>query len=398
MGNDVGQWVELVGELRSLAGEVQQDLDPRELELREIGMLVKQTAAEIERLIPQRNDAAKRIRDVEMNVERFSRSDIAQAYASSNEAQMRLFMMQRRLEQLEYKQQILERDRRSLLRFIGFIKQLPAAPTPTETAADLSQVATRESISLIVAAEEDERQRCAQAIHDGAAQGLSNLVLRAQLSQRLLDSKDPADEARAREEVAGLNEALSTALQEARRLIFELRPLVLEEVGLTAAIRKYVQALGDRTSMPLELRLAPLSRRFDDSVEIALFRLIQEAIANAVRHSRATLVQIAAGVADDLFRAVVEDDGVGFDAPASIVAARAARQLGLAVMLERVDLLGGRIAFDTAPGRGTRVAIEIPLPVSQPTEADSGNLDLVDDSLDSASPATEPTDDEGSRS
>ena len=350
----VGQDVKVLEELRALAAEVRQDVEPQELELKELDVLIKQTAAEVDRLTALRNETAKRLREVEVNLEHFARSDIARSYAESAEAQMRLFMMQSRLEQLEYKRQTLERNRRNLLRFVALASQLPA---DSEVAED-EVVSPREIVSRVVQAEEDERQRCAQAIHDGAAQTLANLVLRMQLCQRLLDTDEP----RARRELSDLQEALAIALQRARQLIYDLRPLTLEELGLQTTIQKYVQVIADRAEVPIELRMSRFEERLDTAVEAALYRLVEEALGNALRHAQASKIRVTVGFEDTTFRATVEDDGVGFDPPATIRAARQNRHLGLASMLERAALLGGSVTFDSSRGKGTRVHVEVPLP------------------------------------
>jgi len=348
----------IVEELRALAAEVRGDLESQERELGELSVLIRQTTAEIDRIGPVRNEAAKRIREMEGNIEHFSRTEIAQSYGASAEAQMRLFMMESQLEQLQHKQRALERNRRNLLRFAGLVDQLPAAPSESDAAASEVASSPRQVISRVVQAEEAERQRCAQAIHDGAAQWLANMVIRAQLCQRLLDS----DEARARQEIQGLSESMATSLQEVRRLIYDLRPLVLEDVGLQAAIQKYVQAAADRATVPIELKMSGVEQRLDTWAEVALFRLVQEALSNALRHAQATRIQVAVDFEGDAFRALVEDDGVGFEPPRSVRVARQSKRLGLAAMLERAALLGGSVTFDSAPGRGARVRVEVPLP------------------------------------
>ncbi len=350
-----------VEELRALAAEVREDLEAQERELRELGVLVKQAAAEVERLNPVRNEAAKRIREMEGNIEHYTRTEIAQSYSAHAEAQMRLFMMESQLEQLEYKRKALERNRRNLLRFAGLVDQLPTAPAEPE-ATDEPTTSLRQVLEQVVRAQEGERQRCAQAIHDGAAQSLANLVIQAQLCQRLLDT----DEARARQELQGLADALGTSLQEVRRLIYDLRPLALEDLGVQASIRKYVQAAADRASVPIDFRSSGSEQRLEPWVEVALFRLVQEALSNSLRHARASRVQVALSLEEHAFRAVVEDDGVGFEPPRSSVAARQSKWLGLAAMLERAELLGGSVTIDSAPRRGARVQIAVPLPPASP--------------------------------
>jgi two-component system, NarL family, sensor histidine kinase DegS len=349
---------ETVAELRALAAEVRLDLSSQEAELKELVIIIKQTQSEIDRLAPRKNESAKRLRDMEKNVEHFSRDDILSISEEASEAQMRTFAMESQLEQLEYKRKTADRARRNLLRFSALVEQLPelAAPKPAEEADEGHT--TKEVIARVVRAEEDERQRNAAAIHEGATQQLTNLVLRAQLCQRLLES----DPERGRQEFQELQTALSAALQESRRLIHDLRPLAIDDLGIFVSLRRYVQSLTDRGgSAQVELKINGPESRFEPWRELAIFRIAQEALSNAVRHARAKSVLVSIETTALSFRGVIEDDGVGFNAPAGANAARTRRQLGLAELYERITLVEGMIAIDSRMGRGTRVRFEVPL-------------------------------------
>jgi two-component system, NarL family, sensor histidine kinase DegS len=349
-------FLEAVQELRVLTAEVRRDLGTQELELKEFVMLIKQTQSEVDRLTPSRNDTSKRLREMENNIEHYSRSDILGIADAAAQSQMRMFMMESQLEQLQYKQKAVEQTRRNLLRFAALVDQLPTPATDSQTAGDDFGRSTKEVIAQIIQAEEDERQRSAVAIHDGSAQQLTNLVLRIQLCQRLMES----DPERGRQELQELQVAMAVALQESRRLIHELRPFAIEELGVYASLRRYVQAVADR-GVRIDLRISGNEARLVPSLELALFRIVQEALSNAVRHAQAKTVRAIVEGDSHAFRATIEDDGVGFDPPTGVQAARARHQYGLAVLYERAALVGGTLSIDSRLGKGTRVKIEAPL-------------------------------------
>ena len=347
-----------ISELRALATEVRQDLGSQEAELKELVLVIKQTRSEIDRLTPRRADAVKRLRDLEKNVEHFSRDDILAISEEAAEAQMRVFVMEGQLEQLEYKKTIIDRTRRNLLRFSALVEQLPQVETRETADEGIVGNSPMEVIARIVQVEEDERHRNAVAIHDGATQQLTNLVLRAQLCQRLLEN----DPERGRQEFQELQTAMAVALQESRRLIHDLRPLSVDDLGLFVSLRRYVQALTDRGgSTRIDLRIDGPESRFEPWQELALFRIVQEPLSNAVRHAQAKNVRVTVEVNAQVFRAIVEDDGVGFNPPSGAGTARSRRNFGLAELHERALLLSGTLNIESRIGRGSRVQFELPL-------------------------------------
>jgi signal transduction histidine kinase len=206
----------------------------------------------------------------------------------------------------------------------------------------------------VITAQEDERKRVARELHDETTQALAVLLMRI----------DRAAEAIRAGGAPGLDEvkALATrALDDVHRLILDLRPSVLDDLGLLSAIRWYAErTLGPR-GVSVRCEFGELSR-LPPELETALFRLCQEAISNVARHAQAThaLVEVAADGADLVVD--VEDDGRGFDLAA--VQQREGRpHWGLLGIVERAELLGGGARIDSSPGAGTRVEVRIPLPV-----------------------------------
>jgi signal transduction histidine kinase len=162
------------------------------------------------------------------------------------------------------------------------------------------------------------------------------------------------------EELQALVERMNRGL---RRLIVNLRPAVLDDLGLAAAIEGLADSQLRRAGIAARCELGDLQDcRADSSIEIAVFRVVQEAILNIVRHSAATAVLLQGGFKDGRLWIDIEDDGRGFDAAAIEPDETTLRGIGLLGMRERMELIGGRLQIDSAPGEGTRVKLEVQLP------------------------------------
>lgn len=202
----------------------------------------------------------------------------------------------------------------------------------------------------IIKAQEEERRRVAREVHDGPAQLLANVVLRIDVCLRLFDT----DLDRLRGELNQLKDLVRVSLQDVRKIIFDLRPMALDDLGLLPALRTYLKDFQAKTSIETELVLFGQERRLDSVYEVAIFRLVQEALHNVSKHARAARVWIKADLSKpDLLLLQVRDDGVGFDP--SQVRTSADSGFGLTGMRERCDLLGGRMELESTPGNGTRL-------------------------------------------
>jgi two-component system, NarL family, sensor histidine kinase DegS len=219
---------------------------------------------------------------------------------------------------------------------------------------DGESVDSREMISNVIQAQENERLRVSRQIHDGPAQTMTNLVLRAEICERLLDM----DPSRAKAELSGLKSVVNATLQETRRFIFDLRPMILDDLGLEPTLRRYVQQYIDKHKIEVGVVLNGLNSRLPNEMEVAIFRIVQEALANAAQHSHAKHIQVSIDANTETIRVLVEDDGSGFTVDDSKVNNPKFR--GLSTMRQRAEMLGGQITIDSTQGRGTRVVANLP--------------------------------------
>ena len=224
-------------------------------------------------------------------------------------------------------------------------------------ALDLGKTNSGDGTSVIVRvveAQEAERQRLSRQIHDGPAQALSNFILQTEIAMRLFD----IDSERARAELLALKKSATSTFQKVRDFIFDLRPMMLDDLGLVPTVRRYVDAMKEKTGLAITLTVTGADYRMDSAREVVIFRGIQELLGNVRSHAQAAQVRVMLDFDGHRVRVAVEDNGKGFDAPAALASKQ--KISGLPTLQERMDLLGGTLAIDTQPGQGARVVMEVP--------------------------------------
>lgn len=214
-----------------------------------------------------------------------------------------------------------------------------------------------EALRQSLSAQEEERYRLARELHDETAQALGALGIALDRARDALTGASPEALERLREAKA----VTSRLLEEIRRLILDLRPLVLDDLGLGPAIRWYVETHLEERGVEVVLEMDTPAPRLPKPIEVALFRVVQEAVNNIVRHAQARHARIRLAYADGVARAVVRDDGQGFDVERVLGPHASFATVGLLGMQERVRLLDGRIQVRSQSGQGTEVTVEIPL-------------------------------------
>jgi signal transduction histidine kinase len=217
-------------------------------------------------------------------------------------------------------------------------------------AVDLSERIAQDSLRRVVEAQELERRRLARELHDETGQALTSILLGLKaLEERMAD---PASRAAAEE----LRELVVSTLQDVRRLAVELRPSALDDFGLVAALERLTASFTEQTGISVDFQTALADERLPEEVETALYRIVQESLTNVVKHARARRVSILLARKGGTVKAVVEDDGRGFEP-----ARQTGDGYGLVGMRERLALLGGRLQVESGRDAGTTIAAEVPV-------------------------------------
>ena len=205
----------------------------------------------------------------------------------------------------------------------------------------------------VLTAQEDERRRIARELHDETSQSLAVLVMG-------LDAAAAAIRAGQTPRLDEVKALAVRTIEEVHRLILDLRPSVLDDLGLLSAIRWYGERYLQPRGISVRCEFEKLEPRLPPVAETAVFRVCQEAMTNIARHAQAETVLVQARVEGGALVVEIEDDGRGFD-PAEVARRPGRPHFGLLGIRERVELLGGRLTIDSAPGRGTRLRVEVPL-------------------------------------
>jgi two-component system sensor histidine kinase DegS len=211
-------------------------------------------------------------------------------------------------------------------------------------------------LEMVIKAQEAERQRLSRQMHDGPAQALSNFIVQTEIATRLFD----LDASRAKVELNNLKAAAMSTFQKVRVFIFELRPMMLDDLGLYPTIRRYIDAFKEQTNLDVQLNLKGGERRFEPFLEVMIFRGLQELMGNAARHNEEFTgkLQISVTVASDdaTVKVLVADNGKGFD-PSTL---EDGNGIGLKVIRERVEMVGGYLEIDSALGQGCKITFQVP--------------------------------------
>jgi len=326
--------------------DVQAELEETQRALREITLMTEQSQGELSKLAQRNAAITAHLQQIQSQVEKTSVQDIRMAYDSALDAQQRLFVMRGQLEKLQSDKNHLEKYKAALNRVVSRTAADGAATSNAEKASS-------SGMEMIINAQEAERQRLSRQMHDGPAQAMSNFILQTEIAMRLLD----VDAAQAKEELGNLKAAAMSTFQKVRNFIFELRPMMLDDLGLAPTLRKYVEAFKDQTGLDTDLVINGGDRRIAPYLEVMIFRAVQELLGNTARHSQATLVKISLEMGSDVIRVSVDDNGKGFDPEAVLKG----NSLGLKLIRERTEMLRGTFNADSAVGKGSRIAFSIPI-------------------------------------
>ncbi len=210
-----------------------------------------------------------------------------------------------------------------------------------------------ELLSKLLTAHEDERRRIARELHDEVSQSLTGLMIGLMAARRISD-KGPL-----RDRLSSIYASTEATLEEVRKIIHDLRPTALDDLGLVSAVRVHARNMLESAGVRLIFDSHGFgTRRLPAHVETAVFRIAQEAITNIARHAQAGMASVRITLRDGRMALSVEDDGVGFD-PAKVGARKEDRRVGLLGMAERASLVGGELSIDSGPGQGTRVKMTL---------------------------------------
>ncbi|MGX2961672.1 sensor histidine kinase [Peribacillus sp. JNUCC 23] len=333
-------------------------------ELEEVKIQVAIVIEECDILEKKARLSRKRLSEVSEYFNDFSEQQVRDAYEVAHKLQADLQMNSQIEKQLRLRRDDLERRLRGLEQTIDRAEHLVSqiSVVLNYLTSDLKQVAPaledakrKQDFGLkIIEAQEEERKKLSREIHDGPAQMLANVMMRSDLIDRIYRERG-GDEAII--EIRNLKVMVRNALYEVRRIIYDLRPMALDDLGLIPTLRKYLQTTEDY-NYGIQMTFINLGeeKRLPSDMEVALFRLVQESIQNALKHAEPKSIQVKLSMTKEMVIVMVRDDGIGFDSDV-----QKAGSFGLMGMKERVELLEGEMTIDSHQGVGTLVSVKVPL-------------------------------------
>jgi two-component system sensor histidine kinase DegS len=346
--------------LNTLEQQMRQELDQSQQQAQEIRLLLGQTSSEMEKLSQREIALANRVRDMEVNLDSYSRADIRTLYNANHEVQLRLFMMRSQAEQLESRQQNL-RDYQDKLRLIldliqvqHEISTIPSAQSEDDAPRRVggTMIPSWQSAVAVVEGQEEERVRLAREIQDGPTQALTNLLLHLEVCRHVLRR----DVESGQKELESLKGMLTSTLQETRRLLGDIRPLALDELGLVEMLRRHLHEVGRNNGIEVSLDGNGLTGTLPHHLQVALFRLVQGAVGALVLPGQGGRLAVALRSEGEHVHAEIESDGpVAVGAPGRLDAF-----LRAPVLSRRLELLEGVV--DREPGDETvRLTAQFPV-------------------------------------
>lgn len=339
-------------------------------ELEKLKRQIKETIDEVDKAEAAARRARVRLMEVHRDFQRYGEEEVRQAYEATQEIQIKLALLREQERVQRARREDVERQLRSLLQNLekgeALASQMSLAAeylkgSLTSLTDQLNQMQKRQEMAIrVIQAQEEERKRVAREIHDGPAQSMANVVLRTEVCERLWQ----VDRDRVLEELRGLKGIVRESLQEVRQIIFNLRPMALDDLGLIPTIRRYLEGLREKGAPEIEFSAAGHEGQIPSAYKAALFRIIQEALNNVIKHSQASLAQIRVEFTGDEVIIQVKDNGCGFSYE-EVANGENLGHFGLLGMKERADLLNGSFNVTTAKGKGTVISVEVPLPDSE---------------------------------
>jgi two-component system sensor histidine kinase DegS len=344
----------------ALIAEVQGEYEQIQKRLKELQSLIDQSQAEVRRLQQRSIDVTTQVNRLEANFDTVPRNDIKVIYNTALDTRARLLTVQSQLEKFQQDHTHLEHFKQLLENLLKMIAGVPASGIQSATGTDKLEASTKlsnDTIIRIVQSQESERQRLARHMHDGPAQALTNFILQAEICRRLFD-RNPD---RAGEELDNLKAAASTTFKRVRDFIFELRPMMLDDLGLAPTMRRYIDVFAEKSGIETQINIVGEERRrLESYTEVMMFRSLQEMLGYTRDTSGATKVEVVLDISGSPVKATLTFNGKGPDLMEINAEQDKTKLVGVAAMIERIELLGGKVEIRSGEGDENRVEITLP--------------------------------------
>lgn len=349
-------------EIFQIGEQCRQEYETLSDELKEVKVMVSQVIDEGEDLEVKTRQSRRRLSIVSQHFRDYTEEQVREAYEIAHNYQMKYSMNLELEKQLRRRRDELERRLIHLEATIDRANNLVSQTSVVlnyltsdlkEIGSALEDAKEKQDFGLrVIEAQEEERKRLSREIHDGPAQMLANMLLRSDLVEKVYREQGIVN---ALEEVKSLKKMVRSSLSEVRRIIYDLRPMALDDLGLVPTLRKYLERTEEyNNGVTFHFINLGQEYRLPSKYEVALFRLVQESVQNAIKHAQASEIHVKIDMQQDSVFLIVKDNGKGFD-----VREKKEGSFGIMGMRERVEIIDGKITIDSKIGEGTIVMIQV---------------------------------------
>jgi len=332
---------------QALSDLVVGEIEQAQRELTEINLTLEQSQGDMDKLTQRNATLTTHLQQIKAQIDEIPKDDIRAGYEAALEAQQRLVLMRSQVERLQSEKKYLEGHLGSLNKIKDALQKGPSvAAKDGSDAFDIAE--------MMIQSQEAERQRLSRQMHDGPAQALSNFILQTEIAMRLFD----VDQERARQELSNLRGSASNTFQQVRDFISDLRPMMLDDLGLVPTLRHYTEAFGEKTGIDVSLSVSGGEMHLESYLEVMIFRSVQELLNNAALRDQANQISVKVESAGSFINVSVESNGTGFDTE---MVDSGEAGVGIKLIKERVEMLGGEFKANSVMGQGGTIAFSIPV-------------------------------------
>lgn len=353
--------IEIVEHARFECKKIEEELD-------KIKEKVDEIIKEVDLLEIEEKKGRTYLSTVSKNFNIYTEKDIKTAYDKANELRVRLLLKR------EEEKSLIERRRNKELRLKSAIEVYKKAEKVAKsvsvasgylkgnldeiifTVEDLNK---RQLLGIkIIEAQEEERQKLARDIHDGPAQSMANILIKTEICEKFMD----IEQKRSKEELQNLRNIVRETLKDIRKIIYDLRPMSLDDLGLIPTLERYIHNFMKDTGIEVGFNVIGPVEKLESGIEIAIFRIVQESLSNISKHSQGTFAKVSIEYSTTRLNLSIIDNGIGFNIEKiNKVGSTTSGGFGLMNIRERVELLDGKLQINSSPGEGTRLNLYIPL-------------------------------------
>ncbi|WIF94844.1 sensor histidine kinase [Caminicella sporogenes] len=354
-------------EIFEIAEKARNDCREIEEELMQLNEKLKSVIYEVDKLTILEKNSRRKLLTVSRNFDKYSEEDIKKAYEMAKDLQVNLSLKRHEEQELVKQRTSLELRLKKTKEVVEKAEALASkvgvalgylSGDLQDVFEQLEDIQQRQLMGIkIIKAQERERQRVSREIHDGPAQIMANVVLKAELCERLID----IDILKAKQQLNLLKSIVRDSLKDIRRIIYDLMPMSLDDLGLIPTIQRLILNFERESGINVDFSFDEKGEIKENIIQLTIFRIIQEALNNIKKHSKASNVIIKLDIGLENIYIKIIDNGIGFDVNDKVDSINNQNGFGLYSIKERVDLLRGKIEIDSKLGRGTKISVIIPI-------------------------------------